>query len=709
METTPYRAAAAARVFLLAAILAQHAAVWSLPPKPGAGDVAVYSASSPQNTGQEGGTADEGCPGYPPAAAGTGPDRQITAEDLVSVRDFGGLALSPGAEPGFSLSPDGRHLAVQIRQANARSNDYCQVLVIYDLARPKAQPVTIAISSELARETISLDGLEGFPTGLSRSLTPQWSPDGKKLAFISRIEGHDRLSVMSLAGGAPVQISPEGQSVGHFEWGGSDKTILFDTDEPLHTARAALQKEAREGWRYDDRFWALAGMEPFPRGELVPLNYEAQIETGRNPVLSHVDDTAMSGGGSPQTHDRAWVATDPALGSGSRSRPHATIDGTPFTCSHQTCEDASGAWVLPGSREVLFARREGFALARTGVYRWRPGTSIPRRILITSDVLVGCQPASARLLHCGRERSDAPRDIVAIDLGNGRIRQIVDVNPQWRALEPASITRLQWTNTYGVPAIGDLVLPSRHPLGQSLPLVVVQYDTRGFLRGGTGDEYPIRVLAAQGFAVLSISRPMDYPIWLARRAVPFDERELIAKWMDRASTHDSILSGIEAVQKRISIDQDHVAITGLSDGASAAEYALIHSRTFSLALLSTCCDDPAITMTSIAPAFEKRLRDLDYPLPWEEHRETWREVSLAMNATDICAEVQIQAADREARMALGSIAALRAANVPIEMYVYPDEYHVKWQPAHRLAIYRRNLAKLLDWKSRPPRQCPVKR
>jgi hypothetical protein len=27
------------------------------------------------------------------------------------------------------------------------------------------------------------------------------------------------------------------------------------------------------------------------------------------------------------------------------------------------------------------------------------------------------------------------------------------------------------------------------------------------------------------------------------------------------------------------------------------------------------------------------------------------------------------------------------------MYVFPHEYHIKWQPVHRLAIYRRNI----DW------------
>ena len=37
--------------------------------------------------------------------------------------------------------------------------------------------------------------------------------------------------------------------------------------------------------------------------------------------------------------------------------------------------------------------------------------------------------------------------------------------------------------------------------------------------------------------------------------------------------------------------------------------------------------------------------------------------------------------------------ALANAGKPVEMYRFPDEYHVKWQPAHRYAVYNRNI----DW------------
>jgi len=52
----------------------------------------------------------------------------------------------------------------------------------------------------------------------------------------------------------------------------------------------------------------------------------------------------------------------------------------------------------------------------------------------------------------------------------------------------------------------------------------------------------------------------------------------------------------------------------------------------------------------------------------------------------------MQAPDDEYQAGLESFTALREAGKPVDLFVFPDEHHVKWQPAHRLAVYRRNLA-----------------
>lgn len=641
------------------------------------------------------------CSGFALRAGEGGGVHPASIDDLLRLRDFGASGLDMAAPPGFAVSPDGRRLAVQVRQAEPGTNTYCQAIFVFDLRRPGVPLATVMLGGELATSVTTMYGMNGFPSGTAKPLTPQWSPDGRWLAFVQRRKGRDGLFVVHAAGGDATPVFTPADDVVTFAWSRDGAALEIETNAPLREAERRLVEEGRDGYRYDDRFWMLARTEPFARGSFDATRFRVRMGPGGASGPAE----RLHGPRTEQASDRAWVELDNSPAFAFRARVHAEIAGAKVVCNFTECEDAGAAWWSQRSRSVLFLRREGFASSLTGIYRWRPGAGRPRRLAVTQDAITGCTLVSGSLL-CGRERSAMPRDIVSIDGQTGKIRNVLDLNPEWHAVAPARITRLHWTNRFGIPAIGDLVLPEQAHGGAKLPLVVVQYTTRGFLRGGTGDEYPIRALAAAGFAVLSISRPLDYNTWLARTGKAVDQKTLMENWTDRANAHDSLLKGLDRAAAVVTLDRDHLAITGLSDGASTATYALIHSRLFSLALLSTCCEDSAVTTTAIGPAYEEMLKTYGYPLPWQDHLDSWRQMSPAMNASRICAEIQVQAADREARMALTSIAAWRQAGVPVEMYVFPDEYHVKWQPAHRAAVYRRNFDKLREWRSRPPISCP---
>jgi dipeptidyl aminopeptidase/acylaminoacyl peptidase len=312
----------------------------------------------------------------------------------------------------------------------------------------------------------------------------------------------------------------------------------------------------------------------------------------------------------------------------------------------------------------------------------------------TDDLLLGCQPWKADLL-CAVETATAPRKLVAIDLGSGGRIIKFDPNPAFGRLRLGPVERLHWVNNQGIETFGDLVLPFDHRPETALPLVVVQYESRGFLRGGTGDEYPIHALAAAGFAVLSFSRPLDVSFILQRqgKAVP---KDYVRTWRDRRSVHSSLVKGIAIVRKRITIRPDKIAITGLSDGASTAAFALANSHLFSTALLSTCCDDPRQWLSDLGSRYRaERLAD-GYPFPVQAHQHYWRKGILAMNAGRGCVSLLLQLADSEFRTALPTYEAWKAAGVPVELSIYPNETHLKWQAAHRLALY----AKAVDWLSR---------
>ncbi len=73
--------------------------------------------------------------------------------------------------------------------------------------------------------------------------------------------------------------------------------------------------------------------------------------------------------------------------------------------------------------------------------------------------------------------------------------------------------------------------------------------------------------------------------------------------------------------------------------------------------------------------------------------ETRAKYSIAVNASRIDTPFLIQVADREYHFTKQNYNALKDADKPVEMHIFPDEYHVKWQPAHRYAVYTRNV----DW------------
>ena len=92
-------------------------------------------------------------------------------------------------------------------------------------------------------------------------------------------------------------------------------------------------------------------------------------------------------------------------------------------------------------------------------------------------------------------------------------------------------------------------------------------------------------------------------------------------------------------------------------------------------------------------AWYKALRSFGYPSLSDDDASFWRDFSVAENAKRVDIPILMQVPEHEFPLSLESFAKLKDAGKPVEMLVFPDQYHIKAQPAHRLAIYERNL----DW------------
>jgi hypothetical protein len=95
----------------------------------------------------------------------------------------------------------------------------------------------------------------------------------------------------------------------------------------------------------------------------------------------------------------------------------------------------------------------------------------------------------------------------------------------------------------------------------------------------------------------------------------------------------------------------------------------------------------------MGPKLSETYLDEGFPSLTDDGTRFWAPMSVRQNARSIDVPILMQMADEEYLGALESFQALRQNHKPAALYVFPDEHHVKWQPAHRLAAYTRSL----DW------------
>ena len=72
-------------------------------------------------------------------------------------------------------------------------------------------------------------------------------------------------------------------------------------------------------------------------------------------------------------------------------------------------------------------------------------------------------------------------------------------------------------------------------------------------------------------------------------------------------------------------------------------------------------------------------------------------MSLILNVDDVDVPILIQTGDSEYEAGLDVFETYSYRGRPIELYVLKDETHIKWQPAHRQAIYRRSVEWFEFW------------
>lgn len=601
-----------------------------------------------------------------PAEAPGGDRRPVEVADIVEVAEISGV----------TLSPDGRQVAYRIGRPSIADNDVR--LDWYVVPVDGGVPTHIGSGG-----TAQFGG-----AGAVREQAPVWDADSKGLRFLALRDGAVGLWHWRTDSAVAAELVPDADII-TFEPAEEGQAIRYVTGATRAAIAAAEQAAYDDGTLVDHR---LDPMEPIAGGGIedgkrVMMRLPGTWFT-RERILSDAPRTSAllpvaigaARGTAPQGETAASTDGSRAeIGDGTRifvTRP----DGRRLACRAAPCRDgriAAIAW-RPGFDELILFERTGSA--REQLWLWRIGSTKARRLAAVD----GAQRSADRPPRCtfGRDRfvcaiagPDSPPQLVALSYSGAARRVLDDPNIALRARISVTATAMRWPR-----GVTGILLTPKNAV-RPLPLVIQYYRCPGFLKGGIGDEIPMLPLVENGIAVLCMDRV---------RAPK--EAGTEASYALALADIDGALS---ALADQGLVDAGHVGIGGLSFGSEVAFYGVRKTRRFAAATLASGQMSPTYYWANALPGrgFAAMLKEYWKIGDPDSDPAGWRRLSAVYDVGSIDTPLLMQLPESEARYMLELHTKLKLAGKPAELFAFADEPHIKKQPAHKRAVYERNL----DW------------
>ena len=625
----------------------------------------------------------------PAGALGGGTPPPPTLAELVQVIDLSGLAASP----------DGRRVVFRSDRPTLGRNSY--ELAWHVLEAESGRVVEIAPGGEPIIED----------PGRVATERPVWSPDGRWIHYRALHEGEVQIWRAAADGSSAQRLTAEPGDVLSIEAAENGGSLTYLVGPPREDIIRAELHEYADGilvdqhvelgqnvfrgapingrpasQRLTNRWFQRGGVlwDRAPVRKRLAFAAPAPNQTGSEPeaapaaaASSPVQVRSPSGNVAAAAWDERESTLTVRRGSGTR----ATI-----TCAAEACRRDPISWVAwrPGADQLIFASTDR-ARVQT-LHLWDIASGAVRTLRAGEGLLSGGRDPSApcavgaAFVACVDAGPVSPPRLVVIDLAASEARTAYDPNAGLRARAWPRHERLSWEGAGGQIYTGVLFLPGQ---GAALPapLFVNYYQCDGFLRGGVGDEWPFAAMAAAGIASVCVN--------MTRFGASEDG---VGRYR---SAQEGVRTLIDLLASRGLADRRRVGMGGLSFGSEVTMWTVIHSDLIAAASVASPQFEPANYWFNNFRGRDhgdvlRKFWGLGAP---NETPEQWRLLSPALNVEKIRAPLLLQLPEQEARYAVELYARLSHSPTPTEMYVFPDERHIKTQPVHRLAAYRRNV----DW------------
>ena len=624
------------------------------------------------------------------------------------------LSLKSAANP--RISPDGRLVAYQVQETNWEENAF-------------ENEIWIAVTRTGERFQLT--------NAKKSSSAPAWSPDSKRIAFISDRDGKRQIYLIAPEGGEAMQLTSIETGVNSFDWSPDGRWIAFTAAEPDSKAK----KDRKE--KYGE-FEIVQGDYTMTHIWMIEVPADGK-EKKAEPVRLTEGNSFTAGGfaWSPDSTRIAFSATkDPDLGSSD------TSDIYVLTVSDRSIKkivstkgpDSSPIW-SPDGKQIAYQTanaREFFYYANSYIAVVPANGGTPRLLTESFDEAPGLvdwspegiyfasqQKTATHLFRANPatgaiERVTSPADIAAsqfsftrdfkqaafvaaganaypeiciTDLKQFAPRRLTAMSDQLKDFQLAKREVISWKSTDGTPIEGVLIKPANFDPSKKYPLLVVIHggptgvDTP-VLRGDR--TYPVEMFIAKGALILK-------PNYRGSAGYGEKFRSLNVRNLGVGDYWD-VISGVDHLIAQGIVDRDRVGAMGWSQGGYISAFITTTSDRFKAVSVGAGISNwmTYYVNTDIHPFTRQYLK----ATPWDDP-EIYQKTSPISYVKSARTPTLIQHGELDRRVPIPNAYELRQAledkGVPVKMIVYKGFGHGIDKPRQQRAVMEHNYEWFSQW------------
>jgi dipeptidyl aminopeptidase/acylaminoacyl peptidase len=547
--------------------------------------------------------------------------------------------------------------------------------------------------------------------------SPQWSPDGKLIAFISNREDKSQVWLMDARGGEPRKLTDHETGVQSFKWAPCGKAITFIAMEPQSKEEKEKQKKGFDEkiWgKYEhyahlwlqyidqnkaeqitkgkffirDFAWSKEGQiaylsAPGPSLEyslhtsLTVLDVEKKEERKIDNKLGWISDISWSPDGhyiavvSHYTEGKATVENIYLISS----------DGEQIRNITENCTADVDCYDWLDQNSIIFS---GENRVRGHLYIVNI-TDMKVKQLCNGDYVISSFSLNSKTKGIAFLKTDPtnPNEVYYTSSDKFEPVKLSDMNAHFAQFELATTEVIQWKGADGWDIEGILVKPIGYQPGKAYPTI-------NTIHGGPTMIYNLRFapgrqyFAAQGYAVYAAN---------PRGSGGYGQKFIEANYQDfGGKDYQDIMLGMDYLIKKGISDPDKLAVYGYSYGGYLTSWAITQTDRYKAAMLGAGLTNlfSFYSQSDLQWVWENYLGFTPY-----ENPQLYRKMSpmTYINQVKTPTLIVYGAEDRRIPPAQGQefYIALKKRGVPVEFVTYPREGHGLGELTHIIDFYERTV------------------